>query len=179
MPNFRKISLEILFLARGNFFWNSKICDMSDYSHVWFKCEDCSNFLQFITTVAWKTFQNKYFSIKACMYSILTDIWCWKCKSTYEVYKFSAGIIYLFKFNNSNTRTRCDLCSKLATKTRNVIDVFLLSSLLLTSNIFQILFPTGWILFCDMHGRVVFEKKFPGDSANLTHKEITKQWTQT
>ena len=68
----------------------------------------------------------------------------------YEVYKFSAGITYLFKVNNSNTRTRCDLCSKLAIKTPNVIDIFLISLLLLTSNIFQILFPAGWILFCNM-----------------------------
>ena len=34
--------------------------------------------------------------------------------SPYEVYKFSAGIIYLFKVNNSSTRRRWNLCSKLA-----------------------------------------------------------------
>ena len=45
--------------------------------------------------------------------------------------------IYLFKFNYRNTRTRCNICSKLTIK--NVIGVVLVS-LLLALNIFHTLF---------------------------------------
>ena len=42
------------------------------------------------------------------------------------------GGIYLFKVNNRNTRTRCEICSKLTIKTT--------VSSLLTLNIFHLLF---------------------------------------
>ena len=48
---------------------------------------------------------------------------------------FSAGI-YLFKYNNRNTRTRCEICSKLTIKTVNFehISHHVLVFLLLTLN---------------------------------------------
>ena len=54
--------------------------------------------------------------------------------------EFSAGI-YLLKVNNKNTKKRCEICSNLTIKTpeRRQCDVALVS-LLLTLNIFHILF---------------------------------------
>ena len=54
--------------------------------------------------------------------------------------EFSADI-YLLKVNNKNTRKRCEICSNLTIKTpeRRQCDVALVS-LLLTLNIFHILF---------------------------------------
>ena len=53
---------------------------------------------------------------------------------------YSAGT-YMFKVNIRNTRTSCEICSKLTLKTQeyNAIGVVLVS-LLLTLNIFHILF---------------------------------------
>ena len=48
---------------------------------------------------------------------------------------------YMFKVNNGNTRTRCEICSKLTTTTPGVC----LVTLLLTLNIFQILI---WCFYC-------------------------------
>ena len=52
---------------------------------------------------------------------------------------------YMFKVNNKNSRTRCEICSKLTVKT----------SSLLTLNIFHILFyfeqvNAGWAVYCTL-----------------------------
>ena len=63
------------------------------------------------------------------------------------------GCIYLLKVNNRNTRTRCEICSKLLIKT--LVFVVVLVSILLTLNIFHILCVStvnfeyaiaGWVL---------------------------------
>ena len=48
--------------------------------------------------------------------------------------------IYLFKAKNRNTRTRCEICSKLTIKTLERRHGVVLVSLLLTLNIFHTLF---------------------------------------
>ena len=50
--------------------------------------------------------------------------------------------IYLFKVDNRNTRTRFEICSKLI---RSYVNDVVLVSLLLTLNIFDILF---WCFYC-------------------------------
>ena len=50
------------------------------------------------------------------------------------------AIIYLFKFNNENTRKWCELCSSSTRKTSAVFIVNFLVFLLLTVNIFQTFF---------------------------------------
>ena len=47
--------------------------------------------------------------------------------------------IYLLKFNNRNTGTKCEICSKLRIKTHDTNGIVLVS-LLLTLNIFHTLF---------------------------------------
>ena len=51
---------------------------------------------------------------------------------------------YMFKVNNRNTRTRCEICSKLTIKT---LERRVLVSLLLTLNIFQTLFYSFCVSF--------------------------------
>ena len=46
---------------------------------------------------------------------------------------------YMFKVNNRNTRTTCDMCSKLTTKTPEQCHGIVLVLLLLTLNIFHTL----------------------------------------
>ena len=53
--------------------------------------------------------------------------------------------IYLFKFNNGNTRTMCEICSKLTIQTSNTSIDIVLESLLLTLNKFHTLF---WCFHC-------------------------------
>ena len=48
--------------------------------------------------------------------------------------------IYLFKVSNRNTRTSCEICSKLIKDTRAASRNIILLPLLLTWNIFQSLF---------------------------------------
>ena len=48
--------------------------------------------------------------------------------------------IYLLKVNNRNTRTSCEICSKVTIKTPNDASSIVLVSFLLTLNIFHTLF---------------------------------------
>ena len=59
--------------------------------------------------------------------------------------------IYLLVVNNRNIKTRCELCSRLTTKTpENAIGVVLVS-LLLTLNIFHTLF---WVYIVNFEHRL-------------------------
>ena len=44
--------------------------------------------------------------------------------------------IYMFKINNGNTRTMCEICSKLTLKTQNEVTDVVLMALSLALNIF-------------------------------------------
>ena len=48
-------------------------------------------------------------------------------------------VIYLVKANNRNTKTKCEICSKLTIKIQNDAIGFVLVSLLLTLNVFHTL----------------------------------------
>ena len=61
------------------------------------------------------------------------------CKNSERLKAFS-GNIYLFKFNNRNTRKRCEICSKLTIKIPNDVNDVVLVFLLLTLNIFRTFF---------------------------------------
>ena len=47
---------------------------------------------------------------------------------------------YMFKVNNKNTKTRCEICSKLTRKQQNDINAIVPMTLFLTLNIFRPLF---------------------------------------
>ena len=55
----------------------------------------------------------------------------------YQIQSGGEIIFYLVKVNNRNTRTRCEICSKLTIK---IDQIPVLVSLLLTLNIFHTLF---------------------------------------
>ena len=56
-----------------------------------------------------------------------------------EIWTYPVGI-YMFKVNNRNTNTRCEMCSQLTIKHQNDVIGVALVSLLLTLNIFYTLF---------------------------------------
>ena len=70
----------------------------------------------------------------ACLSSIEWSCYGTKCISRNPV------DIYLLKVNNRNTRTRCEICSKLTRKTPERRHGVVLVSLLLALNIFHTLF---------------------------------------
>ena len=64
----------------------------------------------------------------------------------FTVWKFehqkwrSPANMYLFKVNNRNTRTRCEICSKLTWHHQNDVKDLVVESLLLTLNLFHTFF---------------------------------------
>ena len=59
---------------------------------------------------------------------------------------FLAGF-YLFKVNNRNNRTMCEICSKVTIRHHNIVNDFILVSLLLILNIIHTLL---WCFYCSL-----------------------------
>ena len=57
-----------------------------------------------------------------------------------KVHTNNPVVVFLLKVNKRNTRTRCQICSKLTIKTPEQVNVVVLVSLLLTLIIFHTLF---------------------------------------
>ena len=69
-----------------------------------------------------------------------------KLKKNHVITTNPAGI-YLLKVNNTNTKTRCEICSKLTIKTPIDANTVALLSLLFTLNMFHIMF---WCFCCQL-----------------------------
>ena len=62
-------------------------------------------------------FQFTYMGIKLVLIMARWEIRSWYDKFTLEIIYVFPVDIYLLKVNNRNTRTRCEICSKLTIKT--------------------------------------------------------------